>query len=261
MPILPSQPHQQRQMAESFGVDAARYDRARPRYPDAMVNALLAGLPGKSVLDVGCGTGIVARQFQAAGCEVLGVDVDERMAAFARESGVPVEVAKFEEWDPAGRTFDAVVAGQTWHWVEPAAGAAKAASVINPGGRLALFWNAFQPAPEFAEAFAEVYDRVLNAPRNPWTISLVDAYRSFMAKTTEAIDATKAFGPAEQLTFEWEKQYTRDEWLDAARTGGDAGTYQPETLEELISAIGTAIDALGGSFTMGFNTVVLTATL
>jgi len=58
------------------------------------------------VLDVGCGTGIAARQFQAAGCAVLGVDPDERMAAYARERGLEVEVSTFETWEPAGRTFD-----------------------------------------------------------------------------------------------------------------------------------------------------------
>jgi hypothetical protein len=37
-------------------------------------------------------------------------------------------VAKFEDWDPAGRTFDSVIAAQAWHWVDPVAGAAKAAA-------------------------------------------------------------------------------------------------------------------------------------
>jgi hypothetical protein len=36
---------------------------------------------------------IEARQFQAAGCKVLGVEPDARMADFARRSGVEVEVA------------------------------------------------------------------------------------------------------------------------------------------------------------------------
>lgn len=45
------------------------------------------------------------------------------MAAFARDRGLPVEVAAFEAWDPAGRAFDAVIAAQSWHWVDPAAGA------------------------------------------------------------------------------------------------------------------------------------------
>src|SRR5580692_1845495 len=123
----PFETHRQRQVAESFGSDADRYDRARPSYPGAMVDRIVAASPGPDVLDVGCGTGIAARQFQAAGGRVLGVDVDARMAGLARERGLTVEVAKFEDWDPAGRAFDAVVAGQAWHWVDPVAGAAKAA--------------------------------------------------------------------------------------------------------------------------------------
>src|SRR3954470_19463645 len=135
----PPEPHQYRQAPESFGRGPGRHDRARPGYPDAMVERIVAAGPGPDVLDVGCGTGIVARQFQAAGCTVLGVEPDPRMAGFARRTGVETEVATFEAWDPAGRAFDAVVAGQAWHWVDPVAGAAKAAQVLRPEGRLAVF--------------------------------------------------------------------------------------------------------------------------
>ncbi|MER6926748.1 methyltransferase domain-containing protein, partial [Streptomyces spiralis] len=96
----PAQPHEARRMAESFGVDAHRYDRARPGYPDALVTRIVAGSPGSDVLDVGCGTGIAARQFQAAGCAVLGVEPDARMADFARARGLRVETATFEPWQP-----------------------------------------------------------------------------------------------------------------------------------------------------------------
>jgi 2-polyprenyl-3-methyl-5-hydroxy-6-metoxy-1,4-benzoquinol methylase len=91
-------------------LDPERYKRTRPRYPQAMVQRLVAAIPGPDVLDVGIGTGISARPFLAAGCQVLGVEVDARMAEFARRSGLDVEVAKFEEWEPAGRTFDAPLA-------------------------------------------------------------------------------------------------------------------------------------------------------
>lgn len=138
MPTLtqgtPQEPHQARQTAESFGVDAERYDRARPTYPDALIQRIIAASPGPDLLDVGCGTGVEARQFLAAGRTVLGVEPDERMAAFARRTGVEVEVATFEDWDAAGRTFDAVVAGQSWHWVDPVAGPAKAAGAQHPRG-------------------------------------------------------------------------------------------------------------------------------
>ena len=140
-----------RRIASSFGEDPERYDRARPRYPRELVDRIVAGRSGLSVLDVGCGTGIAARQFQAAGCEVTGVEPDARMAAFAAERGLAVEVARFEDWDPAGRRFDTLTAGMTWHWVDPTAGAEQAARVLRPGGRVALFWNAFQVPPQLAE--------------------------------------------------------------------------------------------------------------
>ena len=153
--------HAYRQVAEGFGADAGRYDRARPGYPAALVDRIVAASPGRDVLDVGCGTGISSRLFQAAGAVVLGIDPDPRMADLARRAGTQAEVAKFEDWDPAGRSFDAVVAAQAWHWVDPVAGAAQAAAVLRPGGRLAVFWNAFEPPRELREAFAEVYRRVL----------------------------------------------------------------------------------------------------
>jgi SAM-dependent methyltransferase len=154
------------------------------------VDWIVAASPGPDVLDVGCGTGIAARQFQAAGCHVLGVEPDARMAEFARRSGVQVEAATFEAWDPAGRAFHAVIAGQAWHWVEPVAGAAKAARVLKPGGRLAVFWHVFQLPSNVADAFAAVYRPVL---------------------------------------------------------------------AEVLEGVGAAIDAIGGSFTMPYTTVAVTA--
>src|SRR5207244_4295329 len=148
-----SESHKARHIAESFGADPERYDRARPRYPQALVERIVAASPGRNVVDVGCGTGIASRRFQAAGCTVLGVEPDVRMADWARRRGLEVEVSTFEDWDPAGRTFDAVVAGMTWHWVDPVAGVVKAAQALRPGGRLALFWYVFQPPPDLREAF------------------------------------------------------------------------------------------------------------
>jgi SAM-dependent methyltransferase len=65
VPTIPAEPgrpgcleaHRQREMAESFGIDPGRYDRTRPRYPDALVARIAAASPGPDVLDVGCGTG------------------------------------------------------------------------------------------------------------------------------------------------------------------------------------------------------------
>ncbi|HEY2286633.1 MAG TPA: methyltransferase domain-containing protein, partial [Streptosporangiaceae bacterium] len=205
--------HQAREVAESFGTNASRYDRARPDYPGALVERIVAASPGPgpvTVLDVGCGTGIVARQFQAAGCEVLGVDPDERMAGQARERGLEVEVATFETWDPAGRAFGAVVAGQAWHWVDPVAGAARAALALRPGGRFAVFWNVFQPPAELGQAFAAVYRRVLpDLPANVWDRPLLDIYETIGGKAADGMRQAGAFGEPERWYFEWSRPYTR----------------------------------------------------
>ncbi|MEH0419110.1 class I SAM-dependent methyltransferase [Streptomyces sp. B21-083] len=251
---------QLRPTARSFGADADRYDRARPRYPDALVHRIAAAAPGPDLLDVGVGTGIVARQFRAAGCRVLGVEVDARMAELARRSGVEVEVAAFEEWDPAGRAFDAVVSAQAWHWVDAVAGAAKAARTLRPGGRLALFWNVFQPSSAVTDAFAEVHDRVLPDTPNLWTRPALDTYAPLFAEATDGIrQAGGAFGEPEEWRHEWEHTYTRDEWLDLLPTHGRTAQLPPARLTELLTVTGTALDALGGDFTVNYTTVAITA--
>jgi SAM-dependent methyltransferase len=271
MPTLPPTPprpsvqesHRHRDIAESFGTDAERYDRTRPRYPDALVERIVAAVPGRDVLDVGCGTGIEARQFQAAGCRVLGVEPDARMAGFARGTGIEVEVATFEAWDAADRTFDAVVSGQAWHWVDPVAGTVKAAEVLRPGGLLALFWHVFQLPPEVGDAFAAVYERVV--PDSPFDFRsmgpALEVYQAGFTKAADGIREAGGFGAPEQWRFDWEHSYSRDEWLDQLPTQGPLTRLPPDKLTEVLEGVGAAIDALGGRFTMPYVTVAVTATL
>ena len=260
-PLSEREPHQARQAAESFGSDPERYDRTRTQYPDAMVDAIVAASPGPDVLDVGIGTGIAARQFQAAGCRVLGVDVDARMAEFARRGGLEVEVATFEAWDPTGRAFDAIISGQTWHWIDPIAGAAKAAQVLRPGGRLALFWNVFQPSPDVAKAFSAVHRRVMPGRlADMWARPALDGYSVLFTRAADGIREVGAFGEPKQWRFDWERSYTREDWLDQLPMHGGYAQLPPAQLEELLTGIGAAIDAAGGSFTMGYAAIVVTAT-
>jgi SAM-dependent methyltransferase len=255
------EPHRHRREAESFGADPERYDRTRPAYPEAMVRRIIAASPGRQVLDVGCGTGIEARQFRAAGCDVLGVEPDARMAEFARITGVAVEVAAFEAWDPAGRKFDAVIAGTAWHWVDPVAGAAKAADVLRPAGLMAPFNHAFQPPAEVTEALASAHQRV--APDSPVNLrparQALDPYQTVFEKIADGIRQTGRFSEPEQWHFDWERTYSRAEWLDQLRTQPLLNPFPPDKLAEVLDAVGAAIDAMGGTFTVPYTTVAITA--
>jgi SAM-dependent methyltransferase len=256
-----TEPHRARQLAESFGTDAQRYDRARPGYPDELVARIVAGSPGLQVLDVGTGTGIAARQFQAAGCTVLGVEPDERMAELARARGLETEVAMFEDWQPSGRTFDAVIAAQSWHWVDQLVGAEKAAEVLRPRGRLAIFGHVYEPPAEVAEPFAAALRRVVpdlpfngRPARNPLAL-----YEAGYQKVADAIRETGRFEEPELWRFDWERQYTRDQWLELLPTTGGLTSLPRVRTAEILDAVGAAVDSMGGRFTMSYTTLATTA--
>jgi SAM-dependent methyltransferase len=272
-PSPPPEENRLRQVFEYFSGDAALYNRSRPAYPDALIMRIVTAMPGRGILDAGCGTGIEARQFQAAGCTVLGVEPDARMAEFARGTGVAVEVATFETWEAADRTFDAVVAGTAWHWVDPLAGAAKAAQVLRPGGLLAPFHHVTHTPPELAGAAggalpawcsrsAEAYRRV--APDSPFNLggqrrSTMELYQPLFDKIADGIRQASRFSEPEQWRFDWERTYSRDEWLDLLPTQGALTKLPPDKLAEVLDAAGTVIDKMGGSFSMPYTTVAVTA--
>lgn len=248
-------------MAESFGTDAPGYDRARPGYPDDLVSRIVGRSPGRDLLDVGCGTGIASRQFQALGCAVLGIEPDPRMAEFARSRGLPVEVTTFEAWDPTGRTFDAVIAAQSWHWVDPAVGASKAAQVLRPGGQLAIFSNVYEPPAEVAEPLAAALRRVM--PESPFANlparRAIDTYEQAYAKVADALGETGRFDHPEQWRFDEERAFTREQWLALLPTTGGLTRLDPDRLAIILGEVGAAIDELGGGFTMLFTTLATVA--
>ncbi|MGW0781236.1 class I SAM-dependent methyltransferase [Streptomyces sp. NPDC002913] len=256
-----AEPHRDRRTAEAFGTDAQRYDRARPGYPEALVARIVAKSPGRDALDVGCGTGIAARQFQAAGCSVLGIEPDARMAEFARGHGLRVDVSAFEAWQSDGRTFDMVVAAQSWHWVDPAVGTLKAAHVLRPGGQLAIFGHAYEPPAEVAEPFAAAYRRA--APDSPFSGQParrpLDLYRAGYEKSAATVRETGHFDEPEHWQFDWERSYTRNQWLDLLPTTGGLTRLRPDQVAEVLDAVGAAIDSLGGRFTMSYTTLAVTA--
>jgi hypothetical protein len=78
-------------------------------------------------------------------------------------------------------------------------------------------------------------------------------------KAVDGMRQAGAFGGPEQWRFEWERPYTRDEWLEQVPTFGGHSRILPASQRELLAGIGAAIDAVGGGFTMGFTTLAVTA--
>jgi hypothetical protein len=186
------------------------------------------------------------------------------MAEIARGYGIDVEVGAFEDWEPAGRTFDRVTSAQAWHWLDLPVATAKAASVLWPGGRLCLIWNAGSPADELADALAEVYARTL--PSRVHTVYRGYAAhrstdrRSGLTSELAAIAASPDFDAPTQTWYPWTQTYQRGEWLDQLLSRSDHTALDPAVQERLLEGIGATIDDFGGSFVMNFETVLITAT-
>jgi SAM-dependent methyltransferase len=248
-----------------FDHEAERYDRCRPTYPDALIDDLLGPEPeGLDVLDVGCGTGIASRQMARLGAQVLGVEVAPRMAEIARSYGIDVEVGAFEDWDPAGRAFDRVTSAQAWHWLDMPVATVKAASVLRPGGRLCLVWNAGYHPDELADALAEVYATVLPSGVHRlfrgYAANRSTDVKSGLTSVFGAIAGVPDLGAPTEKWFPWAQAYHRDQWLDQLHSRSDHAALEPSVRDRLFEAIGAAIDGYGGSFVMNFETVLITAT-
>lgn len=243
--------HAQRRRAEAFGAVAAAYDRYRPGYPEQLMD-VLAALRPNATLDVGCGTGKAARQLAARGLDVLGVEIDAEMAAVARSHGVEVEVATFERWDDRGRTFDLIVSGQAWHWIDPALGAPKLVRLLRDGGTVCTFWNDEGLGDDAQRAVDDTFGRL--APElleNDWA----SGDRSHEA----SLRRTGCFGSVRSETYSWQQTIPVEDWIGRLSTYSRPLILGPARLSSLQDALRKALRPGGDTLDLSFRTLAVWA--
>jgi SAM-dependent methyltransferase len=129
----------------NFGLTAEDYATHRAGFPDSLFDRLAAHavmMQGAAVLDLGTGTGTLARGFARRGARVTGLDPAAPLLEQARkldaQAGVRVEyrVGRAEQTGLPSASFDIVAAGQCWHWFDRPRAAAEALRLLRAGGRL-----------------------------------------------------------------------------------------------------------------------------
>jgi SAM-dependent methyltransferase len=134
---------------ERFSDRVEDYLKYRPRYSPDVVRALreACGLvPEQLIVDVGCGTGLLAKILLENGNRVIGVEPNAEM----RRAGEQF-LAAFPEFSMVAGTAEAtnlpdgcadlVVAGQAFHWFQPQPTRAEFARIVKPEGWVVLIWH------------------------------------------------------------------------------------------------------------------------
>jgi SAM-dependent methyltransferase len=128
-----------------WSLTSGDYAAHRPGPPARLYDMLAllgVGTPGQRLLDLGTGTGLVAREFARRGCHVSGTDIAPGQIDAARQlsqaEGLSVDflVAPAEACPFADASFDAVIASQCWLYFDAPRAIAEVKRVLRPGGVL-----------------------------------------------------------------------------------------------------------------------------
>jgi ubiquinone/menaquinone biosynthesis C-methylase UbiE len=131
----------------NFDATADDYRKHRAGFPDSLYERLSGwniGTGSQDIVDLGTGTGTLARGFASRGNHVIGIDPADQMLAQAREMdaglGVSVtyKVASAEDTGLPAKAADIVSAGQCWHWFDRSRAIREVTRILKPGGVLLM---------------------------------------------------------------------------------------------------------------------------
>jgi SAM-dependent methyltransferase len=206
-----------------FGRTAQDYAAYRTAFPAELLTRLAAlgvGLPGQRVVDLGTGTGTLARDFAAAGCVVTGVDVAPEMLDEARRrdgAAVTYRVAPAEDTGLAGHAWDVVSAGQCWHWFDRPRVAAEARRLLVDGGALAVCYRDYVLRPGNVGAVSE---ELVLAYHPGW--AMAGGFSGHAGEWAAELEHA-GFGDVTTVEFDVDVPFTHEAWRGRMRTSNGVG--------------------------------------
>ncbi|MCB0968341.1 MAG: class I SAM-dependent methyltransferase [Ilumatobacter sp.] len=250
----------------SFDGAAEIYDAIRPAYPAAMFDALFEMLPrNPAVVEVGPGTGQATRDLLARGAVVHAIEIGPSMAATLR-SNLPsdrlrVTVADFEQVAIAAGSADAVFASTAYHWISPEAQADRPASILRPGGVVAIVDLIQVESPDddgFFAACQPIYERYRQGhtgPPAPTRDAVDPAIRRMLSDDPRFHDVTVR-------RFDWNQTYTAGQYRQLMLSYSGTRMMDERDRSGLVDDMAAFIDQhFAGSVTRPLVVALTTASL
>jgi SAM-dependent methyltransferase len=216
-----------------FGQTADDYARHRAGFPAELVERLRAlriVWAGARAVDLGTGTGSLARLLARSGCEVTAVDIAASLLAQAQrldaEAGVEIAYvhARAERTGLPTGSYDLASAGQCWHWFDRPAAAREVRRLLRPGASAVIAHFDWLPLPgNVAEATEHVILR--HSPR--WQFAHgTGIYPQWLTDLRAA-----GFTELKTFSFDVDVAYTHDSWIGRLRASAPiAGTLEPHAV-------------------------------
>lgn len=188
--------------------------------------------PGHAAVDLGAGTGTIARGLARAGLHVTGLDIAPDLlsaaAALDAEAGVQVTYKKAcsEDTGLPDNAADLLTAGQCWHWFDRTRAASEAYRLLRPGGRIVIAHFDWLPMPGSLVAATEA----LILRYNPdWAgAGGTGLYPDWLTDL-----ATAGFCDLETASFDVTQTYSHEAWRGRIRaSAGVAASLSPEAVAE-----------------------------
>ena len=214
-----------------FGRTASDYARHRAGFPAELLDRLArSGIAsaGARVVDLGTGTGSLARLFALRGCEVTAVDIAgpllEQARGLDRAAGVRIDYLErpAEATGLASGAFDVVSAGQCWHWFDRPAAAREVARLLRRSGTAVIAHFDWLPIPGNVVAGTE---SIILSYTPTWPF----ANRAGLYPQWLMDLQTAGFCAIETFSFDVIVPYTHEAWVGRVRASAPvAGTLDRE---------------------------------
>lgn len=228
-------------MIVNFGKTAQDYGQYRAGFPEALFERLAGygiGQSGQRVLDLGTGTGSMARGLARRGCDVRGLDPAADLIKQARLLDKVVGVntryiqATAEDSPLLDASFEVITAGQCWHWFDRPRAAREVRRLLTPGGRLVIAHFDWLPLPGNV---VEATERLIEQYNPTWKFG--GGTGLYPAWLTDV--AIAGFQNIETFSFDLPVSYSHEAWRGRIRaSAGIAASLSLDRVAQFDAELG-----------------------